>query len=126
MVCRRGKGQISIPPGPRTPAEAVDPSPGACGTAVSPGAGRPFRAAHHAPRAGRRSCKMRQVVDRSTPAPPKRLTPQAERALKEAQERRQRAQTTAAAPQAPEVGGRRGPDPTRYGDWEKNGIASDF
>ncbi len=25
-----------------------------------------------------------------------------------------------------EVGGRDGPDPVRYGDWEKNGIASDF
>lgn len=28
---------------------------------------------------------------------------------------------------APEVGGRRdGPDPTRYGDWEKNGRCIDF
>ncbi len=27
---------------------------------------------------------------------------------------------------AKEVGGRKGPEPTRYGDWEKNGIASDF
>lgn len=25
-----------------------------------------------------------------------------------------------------EVGGRVGPEPTRYGDWEKNGIISDF
>lgn len=25
-----------------------------------------------------------------------------------------------------EVGGREGPEPTRYGDWEKNGIISDF
>ena len=25
-----------------------------------------------------------------------------------------------------EVGGRNGPDPARYGDWEKDGIASDF
>lgn len=25
-----------------------------------------------------------------------------------------------------EVGGRKGPEPTRYGDWEKDGIASDF
>lgn len=25
-----------------------------------------------------------------------------------------------------EIGGRRGPDPTRYGDWEKNGRAVDF
>ena len=27
---------------------------------------------------------------------------------------------------APEVGGRRGPEPTRYGDWEKNGRCIDF
>ncbi len=25
-----------------------------------------------------------------------------------------------------ELGGREGPEPTRYGDWENNGIASDF
>ncbi len=25
-----------------------------------------------------------------------------------------------------EIGGRDGPEPTRFGDWEKNGIASDF
>ncbi|GEQ97580.1 hypothetical protein JCM17844_12170 [Iodidimonas gelatinilytica] len=31
------------------------------------------------------------------------------------------------APQnAKELGGRKGPEPTRFGDWEKNGIASDF
>lgn len=27
---------------------------------------------------------------------------------------------------APEIGGRNGPDPTRYGDWEKNGRCVDF
>ena len=27
---------------------------------------------------------------------------------------------------APEVGGRKGPDPTRYGDWEKAGRCVDF
>jgi hypothetical protein len=26
----------------------------------------------------------------------------------------------------PEVGGRGGPEPTRYGDWEVKGICSDF
>lgn len=30
------------------------------------------------------------------------------------------------APLAPEVGGRKGPEPTRYGDWEKNGRCIDF
>ncbi|MCG2842557.1 DUF1674 domain-containing protein [Sandaracinobacter sp. RS1-74] len=29
-------------------------------------------------------------------------------------------------PLPPEIGGRDGPEPTRYGDWEKNGICSDF
>jgi len=34
-----------------------------------------------------------------------------------------------AAPQDPaprEIGGREGPDPTRYGDWEKSGRCIDF
>jgi hypothetical protein len=53
------------------------------------------------------------------------LTPAAERALKEAEERRKaREREESYAP--PEVGGRKGPDPARYGDWEKNGIVSDF
>jgi hypothetical protein len=62
-------------------------------------------------------------------AKPKReLTPEARRALAEAEERRRLAdQRKAAEPPPPkEVGGRDGPDPTRYGDWEKDGIASDF
>ena len=25
-----------------------------------------------------------------------------------------------------EIGGQKGPEPTRYGDWEKNGRVSDF
>jgi hypothetical protein len=53
------------------------------------------------------------------------LSPAAQRALAEAAERRaaaERAQRSA----PPEVGGREGPEPTRYGDWEKGGIASDF
>lgn len=29
-------------------------------------------------------------------------------------------------PLAVEIGGRRGPEPTRYGDWEKNGRCIDF
>lgn len=55
------------------------------------------------------------------------LTPEAKRALAEAEERRRQADARRAANPAPkEVGGRDGPDPTRYGDWEKDGIASDF
>jgi hypothetical protein len=58
---------------------------------------------------------------------PKVLTPEAQRALAEAEERRRLADARRAAnPRPKEVGGRDGPDPTRYGDWEKNGIASDF
>lgn len=32
----------------------------------------------------------------------------------------------AVVPVATEIGGREGPDPTRYGDWEKNGRCIDF
>jgi hypothetical protein len=31
-----------------------------------------------------------------------------------------------AAAKVPEIGGPSGPEPTRYGDWERKGIASDF
>jgi hypothetical protein len=35
--------------------------------------------------------------------------------------------TPAALPAAPrEIGGRAGPEPTRYGDWEKSGRCIDF
>jgi len=47
----------------------------------------------------------------------------ARRALAEAEERR-RAAKTAARPK--ELGGRDGPEPVRYGDWERKGIAVDF
>jgi len=51
------------------------------------------------------------------------LPPAAHRALAEAEERRNKAK----AEQRPtELGGRDGPEPVRYGDWEKNGIAIDF
>jgi len=50
----------------------------------------------------------------------------AKRALAEAEERRKRSQEAEAAKRPKEIGGRDGPEPTRYGDWEKKGIASDF
>ena len=52
-----------------------------------------------------------------------RIRAAGERARAEAEERRK-----AAAPQvmAQELGGPKGPEPTRYGDWEKKGITSDF
>jgi hypothetical protein len=55
----------------------------------------------------------------------KPLSPAAERALAEADARRAEA-AKAAASRPRELGGRDGPDPARYGDWEKGGIVSDF
>ena len=55
----------------------------------------------------------------------KDLPPAAIRALKEAEERRKLAEAEARA-MPRELGGRDGPDPVRYGDWEKKGIAIDF
>ena len=55
----------------------------------------------------------------------RKLSPEAERALAEAQARSAaRQQDEKAAPK--EANGPKGPEPTRYGDWERNGIASDF
>jgi len=51
------------------------------------------------------------------------LTPEAQRALDEAEERRRQA---AAEALAPERGGPAGPEPTRFGDWERRGLAVDF
>ncbi len=53
------------------------------------------------------------------------LTSAAQRALAEAEERRRLAAEQAAT-RPKELGGRDGPDPVRYGDWEKGGIVSDF
>jgi hypothetical protein len=53
------------------------------------------------------------------------LTPAARRALAEAEARR--AEIDRRAKDHPkEIGGPRGPEPVRYGDWEVKGIASDF
>ncbi|TKW66382.1 MAG: DUF1674 domain-containing protein [Paracoccus denitrificans] len=51
------------------------------------------------------------------------LPPEARRALAEAAERR-KAVRPAELP--PELGGRDGPEPVRYGDYEKKGICVDF
>lgn len=64
-------------------------------------------------------CKARRAEDRGDKA----LPPAARRALAEAAARR-RAVDQSARPA--ELGGRDGPDPVRYGDWEKKGIAIDF
>jgi hypothetical protein len=57
-------------------------------------------------------------------APGKALTPAARRALEEAEARRQAEAAAQAA--AEEQGGPKGPEPTRFGDWERKGIAVDF
>lgn len=53
------------------------------------------------------------------------LTEAAKRALAEAEARRSKA--AAHAEERPrEEGGRKGPEPVRYGDWEVKGLATDF
>jgi len=57
------------------------------------------------------------------------LTPEARRALEEADARRAALEAERAALEAArngETGGPRGEEPTRYGDWERKGIAYDF
>jgi len=61
----------------------------------------------------------------------KQLSPAAERAISEAEARRMAAaeankSATEAKPPPKEFQGPQGPEPTRYGDWENKGIASDF
>jgi hypothetical protein len=64
-------------------------------------------------------------MDKTPPnaAPGKPLTPEARRALEEAAQR-QAVQAQSDLP--PEVRGPKGLEPTRYGDWERKGILSDF
>ena len=52
-----------------------------------------------------------------------KLKAAAKRALAEAELRQAQAKGD---PLAKELGGRDGPEPTRFGDWEKKGITSDF
>jgi hypothetical protein len=54
----------------------------------------------------------------------KDLPPAARRALAEAEARRKAAEKD--RPLQTELGGRDGPEPVRYGDWEKTGLAVDF
>lgn len=64
------------------------------------------------------------MSDKSAPER-KPLTPAAQRALAEAEARRQAVEAEAKA-RPKEYQGPKGPEPTRYGDWENKGIASDF
>ena len=65
------------------------------------------------------------MSDQETPDPiAVRIAEAAQRAKAEAQARRDKQQDKAQLP--PELGGPKGPEPTRYGDWERKGIVSDF
>ena len=66
-----------------------------------------------------------QTENSATTPPRKALSPAAQRALAEAEARRQAA-AESAKPTPKEFQGPKGPEPTRYGDWENKGIASDF
>lgn len=76
--------------------------------------------------------KLRRISKRMTTQNPDHdpsnenadLPPAARRALAEAEARRKAADEQKALPT--ELGGRDGPEPVRYGDWEKKGIAIDF
>ncbi|AXS42319.1 DUF1674 domain-containing protein [Breoghania sp. L-A4] len=68
----------------------------------------------------------RTILGEEETAPARRfedLPPAAQRALKEAEERRKAAKPLDLPK---ELNGRDGPEPVRYGDWENKGIASDF
>ena len=64
-----------------------------------------------------------ETAAESRPKPP--LTPAAQRALDEAEARRAAADAEREE-QPKEFQGPKGPEPTRYGDWETKGIVSDF
>jgi hypothetical protein len=68
-----------------------------------------------------------EILDEEIPthsADGRELSPAARRALAEAAARRKAGAQAAAA--SGEQGGPKGPEPTRYGDWERKGIAVDF
>ena len=65
--------------------------------------------------------RRRDIWDMDDETKPKALTPEAQRALAEAAERRKQAEKLPS-----EQGGPPGPEPTRFGDWERKGIAVDF
>lgn len=73
----------------------------------------------------KRATKPRATKPRATKAViARRIREAGERALAEAEMRRNAAEP---GPEPlPELGGQKGPEPTRYGDWEKKGVISDF
>jgi len=83
--------------------------------------------AQHEPKSGT-GAPMNAVADQQLTAQheaQRKLSPAAQRALAEAAARR--AEIDRKAADLPgEYGGRKGPEPVRYGDWEIKGLASDF
>jgi hypothetical protein len=75
------------------------PAPARLGPGITPLGGRPNRIVGRA-----------QLPGRGQPRPPDQRAPP------------QPAQVS----QVTEIGGPEGPEPTRYGDWERNGICYDF
>ena len=69
--------------------------------------------------------KLKQPAAPAASEERKPLTPAAIRALAEAEARRRAAEANATPPPK-ELQGPKGPEPTRYGDWENKGLASDF
>jgi hypothetical protein len=68
---------------------------------------------------------VRRAAAASSDFEPRTLPPAAQRALAEAEARR-RDGYFGAYPLPKEFSGPKGPEPTRYGDWESRGIAHDF
>ncbi|PQA87904.1 DUF1674 domain-containing protein [Hyphococcus luteus] len=71
------------------------------------------------------------MADETETSSRKDLPPAAQRALAEAEARRQAASEAANTGKRPkelakELGGPKGEEPTRYGDWERGGRAVDF
>jgi hypothetical protein len=69
--------------------------------------------------------KPKPPAPKESPAESRPLSEAARRALAEAAARRAEHERQPAG-QPKEIQGRDGPDPTRYGDWEKDGLTSDF
>ena len=70
-----------------------------------------------------------EILDEEIPthsADGRELSPAARRALAEAAARRKAEAAAEAAAASGEKGGPKNPEPTRYGDWERKGIAVDF
>ncbi|MEO0499586.1 MAG: DUF1674 domain-containing protein [Pseudomonadota bacterium] len=65
-------------------------------------------------------------MSRNEPASPRSETSAAATSAKDAPPPADQAADQKRKAGAKEVGGRKGPDPTRYGDWENKGIAVDF